>query len=147
MYSFIITGKLKIKSKEPQLETIESGYGDGGDNVYSLNSLLSNVYHKGWYFLFNFPLDCIPENVCFIDTEENFIDDEDDENMNYCNEDRDDDEEGDEEIEEEELEDEDLKSFDTASLGDMSLFYFSGIEKIYITVPIYVLKCILMLLF
>lgn len=62
---------------------------------------------------------------CFIDTEENFIDvdDEDDENMNFCNEDKDDEEENEEEEGEEY---DDVNSVDAATLGDMSLFYFSG---------------------
>lgn len=42
--------------------------------------------------------------------------------MNCCTEDRDEDEEEDDE----EGVDEDLASFKTVTLGDMSLFYFSG---------------------
>lgn len=47
-----------MKSKEPLFEAMESGCGgDGGDNIYSLNSILTNVYDTGWYFFtFNFHL-------------------------------------------------------------------------------------------
>lgn len=42
---------------------MESGSGDGGDNIYSLNSILINVYKTGLYISYSIS---IPELVFHI---------------------------------------------------------------------------------